>query len=159
MLQVHWDQISLRKWFGVVLRSCTLQWNVLERTLSANGWTLQIKIWQNDARLSNKLACQPWVTTVEYSSKECLLLLASDDRDKVITRTRCLSWKAGTETGMGLNKYPARKSHIQAISMCVERHARVKSCSSADLALSRDLVSRNSYYLLARAVEPRPEPQ
>jgi len=60
---------------------------------------------------------------------------------------------------MGLNKYPARKSHIQAISMCVERHARVKSCSSADLALSRDLVSRNSYYLLARAVEPRPEPQ
>jgi len=94
-----------------------------------------------------------------FTSKECLLLFASNDRDKVFTHTRCQNWKTGTETGKGLNKHSADKSHIQAISVWVERQAKEKSCSSADLALSRDVVSRNRYYLSARAVEPGPEPK
>ena len=93
-----------------------------------------------------------------FTSKECLLLFASNDRDKVFTHTRCQNWKTGTETGKGLNKHSADKSHIQAISVWVERQAKEKSCSSADLALSRDVVSSNRYYLSARAVEPGPEP-
>jgi len=89
-----------------------------------------------------------------------LLLLASNDRDKVFTRTRCQNWKTGMETGKGLNKHSASKSHIQAVSVWVERQAREKSCYSADLVLSRDVVSRNRYcYLSARAVEPGPEPK
>ena len=102
---------------------------------------------------SNKLVCQPWMTRI-CSSKECLLLLVSNDRDKVLNQTRCQNWKTGTETGNRLNKHSASKSHIQVISMWVERQAREKSCSSVDLALSRDLVSRNRYYLSSRAVEP-----
>ena len=64
------------------------------------------------------------------------------------------------ETGKGLNKHSASKSHIQAVSVWVERQAREKSCYSADLVLSRDVVSRNRYcYLSARAVKPGPEPK
>ena len=94
-----------------------------------------------------------------FSSKECLLLLASHGRNKVFTHTRCQNWKTGKETGKGLNKHSADESHIQAISVSVERQAREKSCFSADLALSRGVVSRNRYYLSARAVEPGPEPK
>jgi len=91
---------------------------------------------------------------------ECLLLLAPNDREKVFTHTICQNWKTGMETGKGLNKHSTSKSHIQAVSVWVERQAREKSCSSADLVLSRDVVSRNKYYYLsARAVEPGPEPK
>jgi len=86
-----------------------------------------------------------------FSSQECLLLLASKDRYKAFTHTRCQNWKTGTETGKRLNKHSASKSHIQAISLWVERQAREKSCCSADLALSRDVASLNRYYLSARA--------
>jgi len=88
-----------------------------------------------------------------------LLLLASNDIDKVFTHTRRQNLKTGVETVKRLNKHSASKSHNQAISVWVERQAREKSCSSVDLALSQDVVSRNKYYLSARAVEPGPEPK
>jgi len=88
-----------------------------------------------------------------------LLLLASNDRGKAFTHTICQNWKTGTETGKGLNKHSTSNSHIQAVSVWVERQSREKSCSSADAALSRDVVSRNRYYLSARAVEPGLEPK
>jgi len=66
-------------------------------------------------------------------------------RNKVFTHTRCQNCKTGTETGQGPNKHSASKSYIQAISMWVERQAREKSCSSADLALSTGVVSLNRY--------------
>jgi len=94
-----------------------------------------------------------------FRSKECLLLLASNDRDKVFTHTRCQNWKTGTKTGKGLSKHSDSKSHIQVISVWVELQAREKSCSSTDIALSRDVVSRNRYYISARAVEPAPDPK
>jgi len=56
-----------------------------------------------------------------------LLPLACNGRDKVFTHTRCQNWKTGMETGKGLNKHSASKSHIQAISMWVERQARKKA--------------------------------
>jgi len=86
-----------------------------------------------------------------------LLLRASNDRDKVFTHTRCQNLKTGTKIGKGLSKHSASKSNIQVISAWVERQAREKSCSSAYLALSRDVVSRKRYYFSARAVEPGPE--
>jgi len=88
-----------------------------------------------------------------------LLLLASYGRDKLFTHTRCQKWNTGTETGKGLNKNSASKSHIQPMSAWVERQAREKSCSSVELALSRGVVSHNRYHLSARAVEPGPEPK
>jgi len=94
-----------------------------------------------------------------FSLKECLLLLASNGRDEVFTHRRCQNRKTGAETGKGLNKHSAIKSHIQAIAMWVERQATEKSCSSADLALSRCVVSRNRYCLPARVVEPGAEPK
>jgi len=86
-----------------------------------------------------------------------LLLLASNDRDKVFTHTRCQNWKTGTKTGKGLSKHSACKSLFQVISVWVERQTREKSFSSADLALSRDVVSRNRYCFYARALELGPE--
>jgi len=50
---------------------------------------------------------------------------ASNGRDKVFTHTRCQNWKTAAETGKGLNKHSASKSHIQAV-MCPSHFCRVR---------------------------------
>ena len=40
----------------------------------------KIIVWQNDAIFSNKLVCQTCMTRI-FSSKKCLLVLASNDRE------------------------------------------------------------------------------